>query len=96
MLYDCRNFNSSITILSNATNNIYLQMMGTFQNCFNFNQPLNLPHNVTNMVNCFREAYNFNQPIDIIIDDINLNSSIVNCFYNCFNFNSPVNIKNVT
>ena len=67
-----------------------VNMCKTFANCYNFNQPVTIPNNVTDVSNMFRECHNFNQPVTIS----NNVTKVSDMFYNCYRFNQPVTIPN--
>ena len=70
-----------------------VNMCNTFANCRNFNQPIIIPNNVTNVSGMFYNCYNFNQPVTIPENVI----SISGMFSYCYKFNQPVTIpENVT
>ena len=73
-----------------------VNMCNTFANCRNFNKPVTIPENVTDVSNMFYNCYNFNQPVTIP-NNVTYASSM---FYGCNNFNQPVtipeNVKNAS
>ena len=70
-----------------------VNMCNTFANCWNFNKPITIPENVTDVSNMFYNCYNFNQPV-IIPNNV---TNVSNMFSGCRNFNQPITIpENVT
>lgn len=65
---------------------------GMFGGCFNFNKPVNIGNNVTNMVEMFFRCKNFNSIVNIPENATNLYQA----FSSCFNFNQPVSIPDST
>ena len=67
-----------------------VNMCNAFANCRNFNKPVTIPENVTDVSNMFYNCHNFNQPVTIPNNVIGVSGM----FYNCYNFNQPVTIPN--
>lgn len=85
---ECSNLNQPVVIESQVIED----MMGLFDRCGSFNQPINIMFNSNNSVNMslmFNACYNFNSPVTII-NGTNVNAS--NMFQGCRNYNQPVNI----
>ena len=63
-----------------------------FYNCYNFNQPVTIPDNVTNTSWMFWDCYNFNQPVTIPENVTN----VFSMFYECNKLNNssvPIHIS---
>ena len=74
------------TALSRAVN-----LEGTFYNCTNFNQNIQIPNSVTNLSHTFYGCYNLNQNIQIPNSVTNLSHT----FYYCSNLNQNIQIPNL-
>lgn len=61
---------------------------GLFANCYNFNQPIDIPDGLTNASFMFHECYNFNSPV-------NIPDSLENCAYMCSDHGAKINNINI-
>ena len=71
--------------LSDVTN-----MHGTFYQCSNLNQNIQIPNSVTDMMSTFERCYNFNQNIQIPNSVTEMDST----FCDCVNLNQNIQIPN--
>ena len=67
-------------------------MARAFENCTNFNSPVQIPDYITNLYMTFNNCRSFNQPVRLppILDAYGMYGT----FYWCSNFNQPITIPN--
>lgn len=65
-------------------------MAKLFENCRNYNGPVNVKNTVTNIFGIVNNCWNFNRPIEIPNSVVDMSQA----FRSCNNFNQPIEIPN--